>query len=256
MESTTLSSVQGCGHRRGSGIFFALGLVIAAGILGYAYDHAHPAELKTMTVTGSTERLVQSDTAKWSVTISKMVGVTSQADAGRKLDAGREVFLAYLAEAGITKDHVAIQPVSLSDVVTTVDFKTGQTALTGYSASQVLVIESDKVDEIGSLSQGAAVAMAEKDVTLSTQSLEYYFNKLADLKLELLTAATKNARARGEAILSGAGNGTLGEITSADTGVFQVTAVNSADLSDYGTYDTTSPSKKVTAVVHATFLLK
>jgi hypothetical protein len=97
--------------------------------------------------------------------------------------------------------------------------------------------------------------MAEKKINLSTQSVEYYYGKLTDLKLELLTEATKNARLRGEAILAG-GGGSLGQVSSADTGVFQITAVNSADLSDYGTYDTTSPRKKVTAVVHATFDLK
>jgi hypothetical protein len=209
-----------------------------------------------MTVTGSTERLVESDTVKWSVLLSHTVTDTSQADAGRKLDTDRQAFITFLTTAGIAKESVSIQPMSLSDVITTIDFKTGQTAVTGYSASQTLVIETNKVKEIADLSQSASVAMAEKGVTLSTQSLEYYFSKLADLKLELLTAATKNARARGEAILAGGGNGTLGQITSADTGVFQVTAVNSADLSDYGTYDTASPSKKVTAVVHATFLLK
>ncbi len=234
----------------------ALALVLAAVILGYAYDHAHPADPKTMTVTGSTERLVDSDTVKWSLTLTQLVGETSQADAGRKLDIGRDTFLAYLAAAGIPKEAVSIQPMFLADVVTTVDYKTGQTAVTGYSASQVLVVESDKVQELSALSQGASGAMAEKGVSLSTQSLEYYYEKLADLKLELLTAATKNARARGEAILQGGGNGTLGDIASADTGVFQVTAVHSADLSDYGTYDTSSPRKKVTAVVHAAFLLK
>jgi hypothetical protein len=209
-----------------------------------------------MTVTGSTERLVDSDTVKWSLTLTETVGETSQADAGRKLDAGRETFIAYLVAAGIPKETVSIQPMSLGDVITTVDYKTGQTAVTGYSASQVLVVESDKVKELSAISQGASGDMAEKGISLSTQSLEYYYGKLADLKLELLTAATKNARARGEAILQGGGNGALGNITSADTGVFQVTAVNSADLSDYGTYDTSSPRKKVTAVVHATFLLK
>ena len=233
----------------------ALALIVSALIIGYAYDKAHPAWPKSMTVTGSAERLVDSDTVKWSVTLSQTVPPTSQADAGRRLDKDRETFLAFLATAGVEKDNVSIQPMSLTDNYTTVDFKTGRTALTSYGASQVLVIESSKVAEIGTLAQSAAVTMAERNIYLSTQGMEYYFNKLPDLKLELLTEATKNARQRGEAILAG-GSGSLGPVESADTGVFQVTAVNSSDLSDYGTYDTTSPRKKVTAVVHATFDLK
>lgn len=145
---------------------------------------------------------------------------------------------------------------SLNDTAATVDNMTGQMALTGYSATQALVIESSMVSELQGLSHGASVAMVEKNVTLSTQGLEYYFSKLPDLKFELLTAATKNARARSEVILIGGGSGSLGQILSADTGVFQVTAVNSADLSDYGAYDTISPHEKVTAIVHAAFRLE
>lgn len=236
-------------------VLSAAALVIAACIIGFAYDRAHPVWPKSISVTGSAERLVDSDTVKWSITLSQTVPPTNQAEAGRQLDKDRQTFLDFLAKSGIEKEAVSIQPMSLTENYTTIDFKTGQTGLTSYAASQVMVIESSKVAEVGALAQSVSVAMAEKKINLSTQSVEYYYGKLADLKLELLTEATKNARLRGEAILAG-GGGSLGPVSSADTGVFQVTAVNSADLSDYGTYDTTSPHKKVTAVVHATFDLK
>lgn len=51
-------------------------LIITASIAAYAYDHAHPADPQTMTVTGSTERLVDSDIVKWSIAISRYVGLT------------------------------------------------------------------------------------------------------------------------------------------------------------------------------------
>jgi hypothetical protein len=41
-----------------------------------------------------------------------------------------------------------------------------------------------------------------------------------------------------------------------DVGVFQVTAPNSTDVSDYGVYDTSTLRKDVTAVVNVTFALK
>jgi uncharacterized protein len=233
----------------------AVALIIAASIIGFSYATSHQDPPKWLNVTGSSEQLVDADTVKWSVSITRTVPPTNQAEAGRKLNADRDVFMGYLAAAGIDKNSVSIQPMSISEINSTVDYKTGRQGLTGYSASQTLVIESAKVPEIGDLAQNASVAMAEKDITLSTQSVEYYYSKLADLKLQLLTDATKNARRRGEAILAG-GGGKLGRVTSADSGVFQVTAVNSADLSDYGAYDTTSPRKKVTAVVHASFELE
>ncbi|MDP3244895.1 MAG: hypothetical protein Q8M83_04545 [bacterium] len=39
-------------------------------------------------------------------------------------------------------------------------------------------------------------------------------------------------------------------------GMFQVTAVNSTDVADYGFYDSSVIEKKVTAVVRAAFTLK
>jgi hypothetical protein len=39
-------------------------------------------------------------------------------------------------------------------------------------------------------------------------------------------------------------------------GVFQITAVNSTEISDYGSYDTSSIDKKVTAIVRASYTIK
>jgi len=39
-------------------------------------------------------------------------------------------------------------------------------------------------------------------------------------------------------------------------GVFQVTSVNSTEISDYGYFDTSAIQKKVTAVVRASFSIK
>ena len=39
-------------------------------------------------------------------------------------------------------------------------------------------------------------------------------------------------------------------------GVFQITAPNSTDVSDYGVYDTSTLRKDVTAVVNVAFALK
>jgi hypothetical protein len=39
-------------------------------------------------------------------------------------------------------------------------------------------------------------------------------------------------------------------------GVFQVTAPNSIDISDYGTYDTSSVRKQITAIVRASFTIR
>ncbi|MBI2550935.1 SIMPL domain-containing protein [Candidatus Uhrbacteria bacterium] len=208
----------------------------------------------TLAVTGSAEKIVDSDTVKWSIGLSHTVSPDQKAVAGKRLNEDRGELMALLKTIGIMEADVSIQPLNIWPT-TEYNNATGVSVLTGYTASQTIVVETDKVDAVGTLAQTATATLAEKGVDASSQSLEYYYGKIADVKLELLTAATKNAHERADAIVSG-GGGSVGPAQSADTGVFQITAVNSSDLSDYGSYDTSSPKKKITAVVHVSFGLE
>jgi hypothetical protein len=56
-------------------------------------------------------------------------------------------------------------------------------------------------------------------------------------------------------IVESTGRG-LGDLRSVSVGVFQVTAPNSTEVSDYGVYDTATVQKDVTAVVNVAFALE
>ena len=71
---------------------------------------------------------------------------------------------------------------------------------------------------------------------------------MEQLKLELLGNATKNAYDRAKALAENS-RGKVGALNSASQGVFQITPVDSTDVSDGGEYDTTTIEKKVKAVV-------
>ena len=45
----------------------------------------------------------------------------------------------------------------------------------------------------------------------------------------------------------------IGAITNADTGIFQITAPNSTETSDSGSYDTRTIDKDITAVIGVSF---
>ena len=57
-------------------------------------------------------------------------------------------------------------------------------------------------------------------------------------------------------VLVDATGGKLGGLRDVNVGVFQITAPNSTEVSDYGVYDTSTLRKDVTAVVNVTFALK
>ena len=83
---------------------------------------------------------------------------------------------------------------------------------------------------------------------------EYFYTKLAELKVEMLAKATENAKKRAETMATSTGN-KIGLMRSARMGIFQITPINSYDVSWYGNNDTSSYEKKVTAVVDVAFAI-
>jgi hypothetical protein len=97
--------------------------------------------------------------------------------------------------------------------------------------------------------------LAGKGVLIAIQSLEYYYSKLPDLRVSLLSDAVADAKARAEKIGVGTGR-EIGAVQSASSGVVQVLAPNSIDISDYGNYDTSTIEKEVMVTVKASFRLR
>jgi hypothetical protein len=73
------------------------------------------------------------------------------------------------------------------------------------------------------------------------------------MRVSLIGKAITDAKLRAESLTFG---GTVGKLKSAGTGVTQVVPVNSTDVSDYGTYDTSTIEKEVIVTVKASFVVK
>ena len=91
------------------------------------------------------------------------------------------------------------------------------------------------------------------DVTVYEPS--YFYSKLSDLKVKMLQEATKDAKQRASAMLKATHN-RVGKIQSVRMGVFQITPVNSTNVSDMGINDTRTIEKKITSVANVTFSIK
>jgi len=75
----------------------------------------------------------------------------------------------------------------------------------------------------------------------------YYYTKLADLKIEMISKATEYAKLRAEKIAENSGS-SLGDLNNANMGVFQITGQNSGeDFSWSGSFNT--QDKKKTASI-------
>ena len=94
--------------------------------------------------------------------------------------------------------------------------------------------------------------LINEGINLVSEPPQYLYTKLGQLRVEMVAEATKDAKARTEAIANSTDN-KVGAIRGAKTGVFQITSRHSTDVSDYGIYDTSSLEKDITAVVSVQF---
>ncbi|MHB9057155.1 MAG: SIMPL domain-containing protein, partial [Paludibacteraceae bacterium] len=107
------------------------------------------------------------------------------------------------------------------------------------------------IDKITEISR-SITELINKGVPFQSNAPQYLYTKIADLKIEMLAAATKDATNRAQMIAENAGS-KLGGLKSASMGVFQITRQYSNDVTDYGINDTTSLEKEITAVVNCQF---
>jgi hypothetical protein len=89
-------------------------------------------------------------------------------------------------------------------------------------------------------------------VSVNNYGPQYYLSTLPKLRPQLLEEAMKDAKVRAEAITKAVG-GKVGAVQAVRSGVFQVTTPDSTEISDSGSYDTSSIEKTVTSTVSVTF---
>ena len=123
-----------------------------------------------------------------------------------------------------------------------------------YNLYQPIQISSDNVELIKEISNDIT-GLINKGVDINVNPASYDYSKLPELKVTLLEKASQDAKNRAASMLKPSGN-SVGKIQSVRMGVYQITPVDSTNVSDMGINDTTSIDKKVTAVANVSFKIK
>ncbi len=202
-----------------------------------------------LVVTGSAKRPIQSDYIILRFSVSSQEP-TAQAAYQNLKNQTRKVQV-YLQEQGVPDDAVTLSAIQTVDVPEIAANGRSTGRILGYRLSQNIEIRSHEVKKYTELSQQAN-ELIEEGINLVSQPPQYLYTKLSQLRIEMTAEASKDAKARAEAIAKSTGN-KVGAVRSAKTGVFQITSRNSTDVSDYGIYDTSSLEKDITAVVSVQF---
>ena len=229
------------------GLFLALGIGFAAVVV------TNNISKNAITVTGSAYKIVTSDKASWNFSIQSK-GVT-KADAYKQIQKQIPQVKAYLKEKGIEEKNIDILLPSSYEVyrLNVNGYSTGE--VIAYSYTQPIKISSNNVEKIKEISTDSQ-NLLEKGINIGSYAdPEYQYSDLANLKIQLLEEATKDAKARANSMLK-ANNNHVGQIKQVRMGVFQITSPDSNDVSDGGINDSSTIEKKVTAVANVTFSIK
>jgi len=204
---------------------------------------------KTLEVKGSAKMEIESDFVVWSG--SFRVNAPDLNGAYQGIKESKSVVAAYLKSKGIPENEISFS--SISTITYNVILPNGMYSneIESYQLSQNVQISSSDIDGITRLSRDIT-ELLDQGVQLDSYAPQYFYTKLADLKIQMLELAAKDAQERAVALLNATGN-KVGSLLSAKVGVFQITPLYSNEISDYGINDTSSIQKEITAVVTCTF---
>ena len=234
----------------GWGAALIVGLCLIAGTLIGSWTFYRARSLdNSLSVTGSATKAVTSDKVKWISAISRDVLASSLQQGYVQLASDLDAAEAFFAARGVATSTLVVSPIFMNQV-----YKSNDNAPLEYTLRQTIELDSSDVSGVTAMAKDTQALIA-KGVFFSTESLQYFYSGLADLRVSLLGDALKDARARAAEIATSGGSA-VGDLKSASSGVVQVLPPNSVDISDYGNYDTSTVDKEVMVTVHAAFSLR
>jgi hypothetical protein len=234
------------------GICIAVATIVSSVILSQGFLKVMKFTREQITVTGSATKEIKSDYIVWNAAFSRREA--NLTTAYRKIKEDLPKVTQYLTSKGVNEKEIVI-----SQVVTTTVYKKNEKGndtndIQCYLLYQGIQIKSNDVDKIAQVSR-ESTDLIDQGIEFESSAPQYFYTKLDELKIEMLSKATENAKQRAESMAKSTGN-KIGFMRSAKMGVFQITPITSTDVSDWGENDTTSLDKKVMAVVNVSFAIE
>lgn len=237
------------------GVSIIAGTVIVANVVTYVKTFNE----SQLAVTGSAEQQIKSDEVKWTGQFSINCQLNDLKSGYAQMANKKAQIMNFFNKNGVSEQEVTIAPVMMNQTYPEIKYNPqtaqvlGEGAINDYTLSQTVVVQSGDVNKITNLTQNVG-SLIDEGVNFTTQNLEYFYTKLPEIRGELIAKAVTDAQERAKKIAAATGV-SLGPLVSVNTGVLQLTPINSTDASGEGTYDTTTIDKKLTAVVRTSFKL-
>lgn len=235
-------------------IIVAIAVIISSIIIGGAYKKRGNTN-QSISVTGLGEENFTSDLIVWKASFSAKGDDLKAASA--ELKKKKEKIRNYLVSKGVKGEEIVFNSVNIQKLYNSTYDNYGNVQssyFSGYSLSQTVRVESKDVDKIELISR-EITELINQDIELESYEPDYYYTKLAELKLKMIENATKDAKERADKIAINAGS-SLGNLKNASMGVIQITAKNSAeDYSWGGSFNTSSKIKTATITIRLEYTI-
>jgi uncharacterized protein len=211
------------------GVSVMVGLIVGGYLLGAEVRDFKRAD-RYVEVKGLVERTVKSDSATWTLSFKEPGN-----DLGPVLSASekdKDMVLAFLSKQGFKPAEITIGAVDVTDR-TTEQYNSSEHG-PRFIVSQSITVQTSDVDRVAAANAKTADLVRSGVVVASNSNdgsggIVYKFNGLNALKPDMITEATRNARASAARFAADSGS-EVGAIRSANQGVFSISAENAGPI--------------------------
>ena len=250
-------------NRLKSTLVIGVSIIITALILGTAFKNRNE-NLDTISVVGLGTTDFVSDEILWSGSFAtKSFDIK---EAYNKMISDQKIVSDFFLSKGFKKEEFTFGAVQFNKRFREVRIENPENVyqtkyeqvFDGYEATQTITFSAKKnpdlmkrIEEVSSKTS----ELINSGIELTSNSIQYTYSNLPNLKHSLIEKASKDASERAQKIVNTA-DGSLGKLKSASMGVFQITGQGSTEEDSYGgNFDTYSKNKTARITVRLEYEL-
>ena len=205
---------------------------------------------KRIVVTGSATKRIHSDFVVWRAGVKSQA--TEMAQAYRKLSSDVPTVVAFLKARGIDEKQIKVSATAIYEIHPR-DKEGREMAETtaAFVTEQQVEVSSGEIEKVERVSR-ESTELIDRGVYIHSEAPLYIYTKLAELKVQMVAEASRDARNRAEQMALQAKSRVTSLINSR-MGVLQINPAYETEVSAEGNNDRTSFEKDVLAVATATY---
>jgi hypothetical protein len=209
-----------------------------------------------ITVKGYAVQRVVSDVARWTIVLSdsKLMLEATDRNIFADIENKSKKLVANLEKLGFKKAEINVGAIGVNDIMRKDKNGYDTNEVYAKSVNVTVSVTTGNLKLLESVVNNIA-SFCDNSLNINVEQPLYFYSKIEDIKLDLLAKATENARERAMT-LAKSGGAKLGNIISANQGIFQVTQPLSTDTASWGIYETGTIEKDVKCVVNAEFAIE